>query len=347
MEEKRDDLIVDNQSEIEDVELETVETKTEEENNDNVQLDANVTGQMSMPDEVADENEEVNCFEKKKKKLFIIGGVILGTLLVIGLILILTLYVIPNSHYKKGKEAFKNEDYKLANEEFLKAKNFKDAKKQAELATKANYYDIAEEALEDEDYKEAIEYFEQAVGYKDANDKLVIVYTFTGQFDLAYKTAIDNKDDVLFQNLIAYLCKDASDRLKDPSSFEIRELWYVEEDKEIVMEIAGTNSYGGVVSSYWYYQFDEDEKMYEFYDSVDLDLEEEEYSYYDDWDERLEKTIYNLAITYVEDIVFEDKYHMDDSIVEAINLLKENEVLDSVELLEETKLKYCRDEDNV
>lgn len=322
--------------EIEDNKEEN-QTESAEENND---INEDVEAENS---EEIETSQTINK-TKNKKKILIICGAILGSLLIIGLILVLIFYAIPNSHYKKGKEAFENEEYKVAYKEFQKAKDFKDSKKQAELSIKANSYNLAEEALEEKDYKEAISYYEEAKGYEDANEKLVNVYIITGQFELAYTNAKDNKKDILFQNLIAYLCKEATDMLKDPDSFGIRELWFVEEDKHIVMEIEGTNSYGGVVSSYWLYTFDEDEKMYEFFENVELDLEKEEYSYYDDYEEEIEKLYYNIAIDYVDDIVFEDKYHMSDNIVEVMNLIKENDALDSIELLDETKFEYCNDD---
>ena len=64
-----------------------------------------------------------------------------------------------------------------------------------------------------------------------------------GAYAQAYERAgSDEKEDVLTENQIAYLCKDVIEELKDPSSFKLRNAWYDQEGQYIVLKVSGKNS---------------------------------------------------------------------------------------------------------
>lgn len=155
----------------------------------------------------------------------------------------------------------------------------------------------------------------------------------TGDYEKAYKKAnSDEKKDVLYENLIAYCCAEIKDNLKNSNSFELNNVWIDEKNNDIVMEVGGTNSYGGMVTSYYLYEYDEDDNEYQYYNSVS-DFDEEEYSYYDDDDERLEKLFDNLTKTKVKRIIKDKSLKYDNGIIDRINALSKDNLLKNVELM--------------
>ena len=66
------------------------------------------------------------------------------------------------------------------------------------------------------------------------------------------------------------------------------------------------------------------------------DLEDEEYSYYDDSDEYLEKIIDNTARECIKRIINDSSYEVESTIISRINNLKRNNMLNDVELIDET-----------
>ncbi len=66
------------------------------------------------------------------------------------------------------------------------------------------------------------------------------------------------------------------------------------------------------------------------------DLEDEEYSYYDDTDEYLEKVIDNAARECIKRIINDSSYEVESTIIGRINNLKRNNMLNDVELIDET-----------
>ena len=87
-----------------------------------------------------------------------------------------------------------------------------------------------------------------------------------GNYEKAYARASeDEKNTVLAENIIAYLSYESSENLKDPSSFLLRDAYYIvsynagEERiyQQAVLYISGKNGFGGNSSSYWIWGADE------------------------------------------------------------------------------------------
>lgn len=156
----------------------------------------------------------------------------------------------------------------------------------------------------------------------------------------AYKKASkDEKNAILFENLIASVCVEAKEALKDEDSFKLRDIWYVESENKLVLQIQGKNSYGGNTSSYWYYTFDEEDNKYVLWTTVS-DFEEEEIYSWDDSSDILEKILDNAAKETVKEIINEKDNERDSVIVDRINLLHENDLLKDIDVMDETKEIY-------
>lgn len=165
-----------------------------------------------------------------------------------------------------------------------------------------------------------------------------------GNYEKAYhKAKKDKKDNVLIENLISCLCKEAEDGLKDPSSFKLRDAWYESTDKKrIVLYISGKNSMGGTTNNYWLYTFSSDENQYKLFTAID-DMEEEDYKSYDDVDDKLEKLLNNGAREIIREI-YSDDNKLDNDLVERINGLHSKDLLKNVQLLKEVKDIYPSDD---
>ena len=165
--------------------------------------------------------------------------------------------------------------------------------------------------------------------------KLTITYKELmqeGKFQEAYDKAKNNeKQEVLDENLIAYLSKDLIEDLKDPTSFSLNRV-YKTSDKLVLM-VNAKNSYGASVLNYYYYTYSDTKNKFELFCSLS-DLEQETiYKYADNYDEKLEKTLKNAARTVVKGIINNDSNRIDDSIIDDINNLFKNNGLRNIELL--------------
>ena len=133
--------------------------------------------------------------------------------------------------------------------------------------------------------------------------------------------------------MIAVLCKKIVENYKDPSSFELRDAWFSESPKSIVMKTGGKNSYGGIVFSYDYFTYNEDEKKYELYCSVS-DLQEEKiYNYSDSISEQTKKYARNFARLCISGIISNDDNKLANNAIDNINNLYKSNLIDNVELL--------------
>ncbi len=162
-------------------------------------------------------------------------------------------------------------------------------------------------------------------------------YLAMGDYEKAYSVAKgDEKEDVLVENLIAFVAKDVPDTLKDPSSFSLRDVWFDSANQRIVLYVSGANSYGATASSYRYYTYDEDDGEYSLYASLS-DLDEEETYSWDDASEMLDKMLRNSARRTVIEIIGNSSMKLDKVSIKNINNLFEQDILDSIELLDENK----------
>lgn len=161
-----------------------------------------------------------------------------------------------------------------------------------------------------------------------------------GNYEKAYAKANDEeKFEIRAENAAAVQSSFSAENLKDPSSFELREVFYNEgtnddgeTTKQLVLYISGANSYGAKVSSYWLYVWDNDEDDWSYFCSVS-DLEEEEYSSYDDEDEKLEKLFNNLGRASIEKTM-DNGIKLSKDAVKRINAMFEADTLDDVTLLD-------------
>lgn len=155
-----------------------------------------------------------------------------------------------------------------------------------------------------------------------------------GNYEKAYSKANDDeKDQVYAENLVAVLSAQAADGLKDRSSFELRDAWFDKGNQAVVLQVGGKNSYGGVVTNYWYYTYDKDDKEYQLYVTLS-DLDEESYSKYDDTDEMLEKLLKNAARETVSKIIKNSSMKLDKKSIKNINNMFSEDTLDNVELID-------------
>lgn len=158
-----------------------------------------------------------------------------------------------------------------------------------------------------------------------------------GKYAEAYKKAkSEEKEDVLIENLIAHISYKASESLKDPSSFVLRNAWYDENNQRIVLYLNGNNSYGASVAGYWYYTYDDDENEYQLYTSLSSLESEKTYSW-DDYSEKIEKILKNAARNIVKEIISDDTLKVNKNSIDNINNLFKKDLLDDVKLLNDNK----------
>lgn len=171
-------------------------------------------------------------------------------------------------------------------------------------------------------------------------------YLAAGDYAAAYEKAKpEEKEAVLKENLVAVLCTDVKESMKDPDSFDLRTVRCDFEEGRIVMKVGGENSYGGVVFNYWYYEFDEDKQRYELVTSVSDLGEEKIYTYLDSADERLEKRWRNIIRGEISETLDKKDIGLDDAAIDRINALQEENLLDDVVLIDEVKELYSTEED--
>lgn len=171
-------------------------------------------------------------------------------------------------------------------------------------------------------------------------------YLAAGNYAAAYKKAKpEEKKAVLEENLVAVICADVKGNMKDPDSFDLREVWCDLEENCVAIEFGGKNGFGGIVSSFAYYEFDKDEQDYEWQTSVS-DLEDEEiYTYLDDANEELEKIWKNIIRGTIKEMRDKKGIKLDDAVIDRINALNEEDLLDDVVLIDEVKELYPTEED--
>lgn len=153
-----------------------------------------------------------------------------------------------------------------------------------------------------------------------------------GRYEEAYKKAKDETRERIYkENLIAVLSNDVIENYKDPSSFDLRDAWFNEEENIIVMKTGGKNSYGGIVFSYDY--FTHSDGKYSLCCSLSSLEEEKIYDYADTYSEKLEKILKNAARKKVSSIINNEKYKIDKESINNINQLFKQNLLNSVKLL--------------
>lgn len=176
---------------------------------------------------------------------------------------------------------------------------------------------------------------------------MIIVSTSlsNGNYKTAYFFKIGSKEEIVRENEVAYICEDIVNSLKDPSSFELREAWYDDEDDSYVFSIGANNSYGAKIQNYWYYTYDEDDHEYQLWTTLS-DFDEEKTYSWDDSSDIIEKVLKNAAKRVVKEIVRDDSLKLDDSICDNINQLFDEGKLKKIELLDVNKIPHEDKESN-
>jgi hypothetical protein len=140
--------------------------------------------------------------------------------------------------------------------------------------------------------------------------------------------------EVLGENIVAYLSNETSDSLKDPTSFLLRDAWfvgtYVEDDDLVKMQavlyVSGKNSYGGTVSNYWFYVYNKNDEDFELWGTTStLNPDKDDDDYY----------VGVLCKMIIED---DNVTQLDKSSVKNINTFFDEATLDQVDMLEVDEL---------
>lgn len=156
-----------------------------------------------------------------------------------------------------------------------------------------------------------------------------------GNYEEAYKKAkSEEKEEIYYENAIAYVSSKIIEAYKDPSSFELRKAWIDKTEKRIVLKTAGKNSFGGITTSYQYITYNKDEKKYKLFCSLS-DLDNEKTYSFDDASDKLEKILKNAVRKIVKEIIQKDNYKVSNKTIDNINHLMSQKLLDTVTPLEE------------
>lgn len=166
-------------------------------------------------------------------------------------------------------------------------------------------------------------------GSEEEKNKVIIYMLGKGYFEEAYY--LSNDRNIVEVNMLAYYCNEISQKLKDPSSFSCREIWYDKDKKEIVFSINGKNSYGGIVIGYWYYTYENNSNKYVLYTTVS-NLDRENIYSFDSNSEVLEKTLNNLAKIKIKNIIQDESKKIDSKYIDSINQMFNNDILKNIEL---------------
>lgn len=179
--------------------------------------------------------------------------------------------------------------------------------------------------------EELIQRGEYEKAYEKASDeyKDIVIKTLMekGKFKEAYD--ISGQEQISFINELAYDCNEIKEQLKDPSSFKLREIYYDKDQKDIVFEINGSNSYGGIVVNYLYYTYNTSENKFKLYESISSLKTEKSYSW-DSYYEKYKKAKDNIVRLRIISMIAMDNNKLDNYIVDIINTLADNDMLKEV-----------------
>lgn len=175
----------------------------------------------------------------------------------------------------------------------------------------------------------------------EEKQNVINAYLEDGDYEEAFAkvTTDEEKLQIKAENAAAVQSAYSADNLKDPSSFSLRDCYYIEStdddgdpNAQLVLYISGANSYGASVSSYWLYTWHNDDQKWGYFCSVS-DLSDEEYKSYDDADDKLEKLFNNLGRLSIRNTM-SDGIKLSKDAVKRINTMFENDTLDRIELLD-------------
>ena len=142
------------------------------------------------------------------------------------------------------------------------------------------------------------------------------------------------KDMVIHENIAAFASYEISEGLKDPDSFELKQVYWTESGL-YAFTISGNNSYGTPVTNYYLYSYDKEEQVFERLVYLS-DLEEETVYSWDDEDDEIDKLIHNIGIQLYMD-ARDNGESLESASIDRINTLFQNDELGSVTLIKEAK----------
>jgi hypothetical protein len=181
------------------------------------------------------------------------------------------------------------------------------------------------ELFEQQKYEKA---FSKAT--EDERTELIGRLIADGDFATAYQYAGDSeKKNVLCSNLASHVSKDIVESLKDSSSYQLRGMWV--SGNTVIFKIEGANSFGGKVTSYWYYTR-QDDGSYERQAYIS-DLDQETIYKWDSASKRKQKEASNLARLIIQKITSNSNDKASDVSIEWTNSLFSNKGFNDVELL--------------
>lgn len=247
-------------------------------------------------------------YQKPRKRIrkfpFVLAGVVL--IAVAGILIVLV--GIPANRYGKAVKLYDNSKYEDAVMIFSKLGAYKDSTMQI-----GNSLD---KLCENGDYQSANDLLDE-IWTPDKDERrttilngwtesLLIQARYQEAYDLLNNFDIEDDDRsqreraIIAENAIALCSKVYYPSLKDPSSFELRGVWFVTTTSEdgydwitkIVLNIGGKNSYGGMVPGYSSFTLASSRDRFEIYASVS-GLDDEEIYSWDDYSDILEKILYN------------------------------------------------------
>lgn len=156
-----------------------------------------------------------------------------------------------------------------------------------------------------------------------------------GQFQIAYDVAPDDqKTSVILTNLATVVSNELIDNLKDPSSFNLRAMYFDESAHELILEVGGNNSYGAKVSNWYDYRYDKDDNEYQLYFHTS-DLEDEKvYKYADSSSEKLDKYLKNATRETMRNIIADKGKAIDSDYVDSVNAIFQSGSMSDISLIE-------------
>ncbi len=138
-------------------------------------------------------------------------------------------------------------------------------------------------------------------------------YMIEGDYEKAYNKAGDEeKELVIKENIAVVVSALTKEKLKDSSSFVLREVYVEKGMKNVVVKEQGNNSIGAAVTGYVWFQWD-------------------------DRDEQIDKMAGNLVKGHVKEAISNKKFKMSTAVTDRINGLNKKGKLGDIELLDEAK----------
>lgn len=168
-------------------------------------------------------------------------------------------------------------------------------------------------------------------------------YLIRAEYEKAYEKAESDEEilAVLCENAAAKVSYSTLDLLKDPTSFNLRNAFFLRKEDAndkgkyvycLVLQISAKNSFGAATNSYWFYEYDCNENQWSYWTSV-TDLEQEEFKSWDDYEDEYQKLFRNIVRECIGETMLSG-VKLSDAGVERINNMFNDNTLKNVKLLD-------------